>query len=122
MSAFVSSTSTDPDVRAMDSNYVGINFYGWVDCPDIATVGSRWVQEIGSWERTCQPQDLRFNGEFEADFNLLAERRALACHELGHTVGLLHDTNTGSCLQQDTLAHEVTTYSTEDVNHINGEY
>ncbi|MEU6720305.1 matrixin family metalloprotease [Nonomuraea sp. NPDC046802] len=44
------------------------------------------------------------------------QRQALACHEIGHTVGLDHSTESGSCLRT------VTKYGTHDVAHINGRY
>lgn len=135
MSSFVTTCSGVCDVRAMDNDYNFVNFFGWVDCPADASTSTRFVEDTGSNERTCRPQDLRFNGRFSGAngscglsdcYDLQVERRALACHELGHTTGLLHETGgdslSVSCMRENTVAHHQRVYSAEDIGHINSEY
>ena len=115
------STGSGPDVRVFDATY-SVNLFAWVDCNSAATIGSRFVAQLGTNERTCTPQDIRYNAAFEGTFNRVEEQRALACHELGHTLGLRHTANDNSCLQEGTAGHEVRSYSEHDVIQVNAEY
>ncbi len=48
-----------------------------------------------------------------------AEHRAVTCHELGHALGLDHDTRTSSCLQS--VAHALHPDAT-DLDSLDGRY
>ncbi|HEX5579036.1 MAG TPA: hypothetical protein VFY43_05150 [Candidatus Limnocylindria bacterium] len=78
-------SATDVIVYAADHGENGAA--GWVYCPPDAPRG-----HTAQGDRWCQQQELHFNlnpryGAFFAD---RASRDSIACHELGHTVGLLH--------------------------------
>jgi hypothetical protein len=77
--------ATDVIVYAADYGENGAA--GWVFCPADAPRG---VNERG--DRWCQGQELHFNlnARYAAYFADRASRDYMACHELGHTVGLRH--------------------------------
>jgi hypothetical protein len=77
--------STDVIVRAADYGRNGAA--GWVWCPPKAPQG---INSKG--DRWCRRQQLHFNlnPSYAAFFNDSASRNYMACHELGHTIGLRH--------------------------------
>lgn len=77
----------DTDVIAFSEDYGDNGAAGWVYCPPDAPQGINMQRH-----RWCQAQELYFNlnptmGAFFADD---ASRDHVACHELGHTLGLRH--------------------------------
>ncbi|MEU7610205.1 hypothetical protein [Micromonospora sp. NPDC049204] len=112
-----------PDVWVHDWNYGSVDFFGITYCTDenSGTGGShpnRW----------CRGQQNRFNaywywnasGVFDTDF----QRRLLTCHELGHTVGLRHNTvSSNSCIWWDPfVANTGSILHAHDISHINARY
>lgn len=77
--------STDVIVRA--GNYGQNGAAGWVWCPPSAPQG---INSHG--DRWCRRQHLYFNRNpaYAAFFADVASRNYMACHELGHTIGLRH--------------------------------
>jgi hypothetical protein len=75
------------DVIALAADHGENGAAGWVYCPPDAPQG-RTLQG----DRWCQRQELHFNlnPRYAAYFADRASRRYMACHEIGHTVGLLH--------------------------------
>lgn len=112
-----------PDVWAMDNTY-GVTFpVAWVDCP----AAHSGIGGTGS-NRWCRGQYLRFNASWEPTYS--GEENEMACHELGHTVGLTHNTHNyagqpetyDSCMRTD-LGSFPSFYSVhETATHINGNY
>jgi len=88
------STQVNPDggsadVKVFEDTY-GLNgAYAWVNCPPGATVSGAHPM------RRCFNQVLKYNGSyaFDAMYATPAKRKYLACHELGHSVGLRHAHN-----------------------------
>jgi hypothetical protein len=76
---------TDVVVFAADHGANGAA--GWVYCPASAPQG---LSAAG--DRWCQRQELHFNlnARYAGYFGDGASRRYMACHELGHTIGLRH--------------------------------
>jgi len=76
---------TDVIVRA--GNYGQNGAAGWVWCPPSSPKG---INRHG--DRWCRHQRLFFNlnGTYRAFFADRASRDYMACHELGHTIGLRH--------------------------------
>jgi hypothetical protein len=62
----------------------------------------------------CNKGTLRFNLSWGTP------NTVIACHEVGHSVGLDHSTETASCMYQPTGSSD--DYSTHDRSHINGYY
>ncbi len=114
--------SSDYDVRVADSNFQDNGVYAWVNCPSGAT-------ETGSNpNRTCYGQRLNYNlySGYESAWDSTYGGRVLACHELGHTVGLRHEdaNDNPSCLKNNATPDnlDANAYSTEDVNHVLNNY
>jgi len=76
---------TDVIVRAGD--YGANGAAGWVWCPPLAPQGTN-----AAGDRWCRHQRLYFNlnATYSAFFADQASRDYMACHELGHTIGLHH--------------------------------
>lgn len=111
------------DVRVYDDDYGDNNVYGWVECPTTATTGGGTNYP----NRWCYGQRLRFNLEetYAGYWDTSFGGGFVACHELGHTVGLRHEADIFEfgCMQVDTPDFAVSnTYSEEDVDHVLGAY
>lgn len=112
-------TSATLDVLITDAYYpqyvtVTAAILGWVECrPESATSGSHP-------NRRCDMQKLRFNGSAYPTFLSTANhKRSLACHEIGHTLGLRH-ANVGCMSTGTNLSYLYTT--THDEAHIDNHY
>ena len=107
--------ATDRDVTVR-GDYVG--YTGWwaaTMCATNASYGGAESPLPGT--RWCRPQILQFNRTYEASkYPTTTNKRAVACHELGHTVGLQHTTSTTSCMRSGNQT--VTTTNSHDRAHI----
>jgi hypothetical protein len=86
--ASVATELTDAtDVIAFSQDYGDVGAAAWVYCPTDAPQG---VNSEG--DRWCRGQELNFNlnARYAAFFQDDGSRDHVACHELGHTVGLRH--------------------------------
>lgn len=91
----VSSFDSLTDVGVTDASYGSTGDWAWTACADNAVYGG----SEASFSRWCRSQDLVFNLSYKATkYFTLDKTRAIACHELGHTVGLRHDT-TATCMK-----------------------
>ncbi|GAA4364883.1 hypothetical protein GCM10023146_06020 [Nocardioides caricicola] len=106
-------------MRVSDSGYGDNGAIAWVNCPSGAT-------ETGSNpNRTCYGQRLNWNtySGYASTWNTTYGARYVACRELGHTIGLRHTAQTGSCLRSQTPNSATTnTYSGQDVTQVLNHY
>lgn len=108
---------TIADVIVYDADY-GLNgAAGWVDCPASAPQG---IQTDG--DRWCRNQTLKYNlnAGYGPFWNDAGSRAYLACHEMGHTLGLRHQYG-NSCMYPD-APNGPTVLDAIDRSHLNSEY
>lgn len=102
------------DVIIADFDYGNNGYTGWTECvPGTELIGAHPY-------RSCDSQKIRFNGNsrYAWEVDTHNERLTLACHEIGHTLGLWHFANSDkSCLNNNALVT-----SNHDDAHINFNY
>ena len=106
------------DVWVYDADYGQNGVAGWVDCPASAPQG---INAQG--HRWCKNQTLKYNlNASYAPYTEDAGSRAyLACHEMGHTVGLWHWDDESTCMIPN-APNGPTDLHDQDKQHINSYY
>lgn len=102
------------EVRVYQANYGNS---GWVAAAPCVAPKNTGGSGDGEW---CEPRNVRFNRGYYPDYyDTRLERRFLACHELGHTLGLHH-------LSSDCMAVPAdgpkSFLGSHNVTHINDHY
>lgn len=90
---FMNDAYGDNDVRAANVDDAGTSFWAWTRCtqnPDATGSLPTAVPDYARGLNWCKPQLIYFNRAHEDIYNTSAKRKAVACHELGHTMGLRH--------------------------------
>lgn len=106
-----SSQQSWTDVIVMDGYYGTSEYAGWTQCTDGAAHGGS-----GRWE-WCQPQLIMYNLSQTDYFSTQSRRRMIACHEMGHTLGLQHrQTLPATCMHKN--ADTSTTIPQEEIGHL----
>ena len=83
----VTELARSTDVIAISQDFGDVGAAAWVYCP-----GDAPQSENSEGDRWCRMQELNFNlnGRYAAFFEDDGSRDHVACHEMGHTVGLRH--------------------------------
>lgn len=103
--------TNDVEVRDYES-LVHAGAYAWTECP-------KW------WPHSCDKYLVGFN-QLNLDSEPLSHWQSAACHEFGHTAGLLHrfpstDSDLNSCMQEFIVDSGWSRfYDQHDINEING--
>lgn len=124
LTAFVAPELTEEtDVIAFSQAYGDLGAAAWVYCPSDVPQGTN-----ADRDRWCRQQEMHFNLDprFTAFLGDDDSRAHVACHEIGHTVGLLHWGNpptsdgpaAATCMNADT-PNGPTGLHPNDVDHIN---
>ena len=96
------------DVLLNDGNY-GLNgAWAWTACDIGATHGGNPATHR-AW---CYPQWLKFNLSYKTNYSTLTKTRAIACHEMGHSLGLRHNSLTDTCMHNPPTSPQIPTTQT----------
>lgn len=90
---------TGNDVRAANVDDDAITLWGWTRCPANPNSTGSLSAPVPPWANGldwCRPQLVYINRAHEDVYNTATKRLAVACHELGHTMGLRHRQVAGS--------------------------
>lgn len=103
------------DVQVKDQT-AGMNgAWAWGACDVAASYGGT------DPKRWCKPEILTWNLSYEATkYPTTTNKRDVACHELGHTMGLRHTVDSTSCMVN--ASQFTTTTSTDDRNDLTVNY
>lgn len=105
------------DVWVADGHYGATGWYAAAPCAAGATYGGSGTH---TW---CKPRLVKYNRSYPEAFDTATERRWLACHELGHTLGLFHNPDTQySCLAENPLNPPWTELDAHNEIHLQVEY
>jgi hypothetical protein len=112
------STSGTGELRVFDESYPTLNKWGFTLCtPSIAVYGGNPATHT-AW---CRPQDIVYNTHYTASWGSI-QQRYLACHEIGHTFGLRHYNDDGSCMKDGDLTGAINVTLHEIGSHLNVRY
>ncbi|WP_203906423.1 zinc-dependent metalloprotease family protein [Rhizocola hellebori] len=106
------------DVVVRDVHYVDYCGYDWLQPGGSGVVGLATCDSL-SPSGQCEQHTVRYNLNF-TESTPQSNERGLACHELGHTLGLQH--TTGNTCMQTGYPKPVNDYSNHDRTHIANNY
>ena len=126
MSVATEAYGTTNDVR-VSGGYWGQNgAWAWTACANAPTSkGTRPADGHNHGHNWCKPQIFRWNLDYSANYNTPDKRKAIACHEVGHTMGLRHSGDPASCMKDPptlTTPPAMAPTSSHDVPRINEHY
>lgn len=88
------------DVIAKDVNQPATLAIAWTKCATGATYGG----STSAGTRWCKAQEFVWNVAFDSLVNSTSNKQMVACHELGHTLGLRHRAvGNSTCMVSSTI-------------------
>ncbi len=121
ISTYRTTSSTNTDVTAFDANFGFTEWWAYGTCLSSSEFGGSGIR---SW---CRPQRVYFNNGYHTPkYDNVDERATIACHELGHTLGLRHamssnHPNPGSTCMRDAALYDPN-LTGHDETHLEDEY
>ncbi len=124
MSVATQGLSNTNDVRVYRANYGSNGAWAWTACQDPPLyAGSRPLNGHTHGHNWCKPQLIHWNTYYDANYATSSKRNAIACHELGHTMGLQHTSDSASCMKNPpTVGGIAQATTTHDRGHVNAHY
>jgi hypothetical protein len=107
-----------PDVTVSDANFASLCGFVWSTSSSGGVVGLATCNSLSG--SACYHHSVYFHTPF-TDATSTENRRALASHEFGHTLGLKHRT-TGSTSMMQGYPKLSVVYDDHDKSHINAAY
>jgi hypothetical protein len=110
-----------PDVNVQIGSFSTVDALAWTQCSGAATYGG------SDPNRYCVPQQLIWNTYYESGwYSTQGKKDHIACHELGHSLGLRHTSRTSTCMRVATIVpNSVPTtkvLDSHDIGHVNARY
>ena len=120
VNTFNDSLTSTTDVVVYNGNYNGTCGYSWYTSSNTSGIVGMVECESTTGSDKCESWTMRLQKPF-TDVVASDWRQALAVHESGHTLGLLHRTS-GATVMRTGYPKPSRYFDTHDANHINGYY
>lgn len=114
-----STSSASADVVVRDLDYASYCGFDWFTTGNGGTIGLTTCDSVLPWS-SCGQHTIRFSSTY-ANIATTSQRRALACHENGHAIGLTHASSSTTCMTPN-VANPPTTYNPTEIGWINNAY
>jgi hypothetical protein len=125
--------ATTNDVRVNDGDFGDNGYYAWTRCASTPNyTGDNGTSLDGYDLKWCMPDLVYFNNWYtDRNYHTTNEIKAIACHELGHTLGLRHkgQVDTTSCMRNNPTfdaarnpTGPLMTPNSHDILHTTNEY
>ncbi len=115
----VTSVAVDTDGTVYDQDDTTFCGYSWHGSGGLVVLGRAMCVSLATNPaNACEKHEVRFDESYTGPATT-TQRRHIACHEMGHTLGLTHPPqNSGSCMYADPNSTTLT-FSAADITNIN---
>lgn len=114
----VTSKTDRTDVIVHDGDYNTYCGYDWCCDEGGGVIGLGNCLSTNWWGK-CEQHQIRYDNDYTRNVSAW-RRQSLACHEMGHTVGLAHRETDTSCMTDKSVTSRY--LSAHDKSHINSNY